>query len=55
MKSITLFVLGCALGILIAPSTAHTPCNDYQPPKQCKYVQVVNPYTGNLETEYVCE
>ena len=33
---------------------AHPPCNDYTPPV-CQYIQVINPYTGQLETEYVCE
>ena len=46
------FMLGAALNM---PVTAHTPCNTYEPPKTCKYVQVVNPYTGKLQQEYVCD
>ena len=50
--------LGIAVGISIRAAEAH-PCNDggykYEPPQQCRYVQVINPYTGKLETEYVCD
>lgn len=48
-----LFVLGIILGIAIRESFTHTPCDD-QPPR-CHYVQVVNPVTGFLEQQYVCE
>ena len=48
-----LFVLGIILGIAIRASFAHPPC-DNQPPR-CHYVQVVNPITGQLEQQYVCE
>ena len=34
---------------------AHPPCNEIYMPPVCQYVQVVNPYTGQLETEYVCD
>lgn len=49
-------ILGVATGLAVV-SRAHTPCgNDlYEPAPICRYVQVVNPYTGKLETEYVCD
>lgn len=49
--------VGLAIGLMIVSAAAHTPCNnDFElvGPK-CKYVQVVNPYTGQLETHYVCK
>jgi len=51
--------LGIIIGIVIAlvlgitKSEAHPPCDKQQP--QCGYVQVVNPITGLLEQQYVCE
>ena len=50
-------LIGAAVMLLAAGqlSTAHTPCNDYEPPPTCQYVQVVNPYTGKLQQEYVCD
>ena len=36
-------------------ANAHSPCGeDYQPP-QCGYIQVVNPLSGKLEQQYICE
>ena len=51
-------VVGLAIGLLIVSSVAHTPCNgvdQWEPPPVCKHVLVVNPYTGLMETQYVCE
>ncbi len=50
-------ILGLAIGIIIGvwSAEAHTPCGeDYQSP-QCGYVQVVNPLSGKLEQQYICE
>jgi len=53
-----LFLLGFAFGIIactfLSKACAHTPCDDQQQP-QCGYVQVVNPLSGELEQQYVCE
>ena len=49
----TILVALGALGTLAIPATGHTPCD--QPIERCRYVQVVNPYTGKLETQYVCK
>lgn len=49
--------IGIMLGVILNKTTAkaHPPCEeDYQPP-QCGYVQVVNPITGFLEQQYICE
>ena len=51
--ALTILAIGYVMGGLSA--TAHTPCNDYEPPKTCKYVNVINPYTGKLQQEYVCD
>ena len=55
-------VTGAAIGIILsviflaAASQSHTPCNDLELiEKPCKYVLVVNPYTGQMETQYVCK
>ena len=55
IRSTLLIALGAILALAI-PATGHTPCdNAYDPPPVCRHVQVVNPYTGKLETEYVCD
>jgi len=52
-------LLGIAIGIVIAialgitKSEAHPPCDQQEP--VCHYVQVVNPITGQLEQQYICE
>lgn len=51
MKAITLFLLGCAFGIAIAPTNAHSPCER----EQCGWEEVVNPITAELEQVYVCK
>jgi len=63
MKTITLALSCLALGALLAitySAVAHTPCStsppvyEYETPR-CEYVQAINPYSGILETHYVCE
>ncbi len=55
IRSTLLVALGALLALAI-PATSHTPCdNVYDPPPVCRYVQVVNPYTGKLQQEYVCD
>ncbi len=53
VSGLGLFVLGFIAGFSINGAFAHPPC-DYQEP-DCHYVQVVNPITGILEQQYVCE
>ena len=57
MKAITLFLLGVALGVAIMPSAAHDPCRaddpDFGP--DCRWDEVMNPRTGEIEQHYVCE
>jgi hypothetical protein len=51
MKSITLFILGCALGVAIAPTNAHTPCDR----QECGWETVVHPITAEITQEYICK
>ena len=48
-----------ALYVLLGTANAHTPCgNDvdqWKPPPVCKHILVANPYTGLMETQYVCD
>jgi len=54
IQSTVLVSLGALLALAI-PATSHTPCdNAYDPPPVCRHIQVVDPYTGKLVTEYVC-
>ena len=49
-------VIGIAIAIVlfaVLKADAHTPCDEQSP--QCGYVQVVNPLSGELEQQYVCE
>jgi len=52
---------GLGLGLLLSfilygmTAKAHTPCNDIYKQPDCHYVQVVNPITGELEQQYICE
>ncbi|KKL89989.1 hypothetical protein LCGC14_1909200 [marine sediment metagenome] len=54
MKSFLMYCLAALLGAVFYSglTEAHPPC-DANPP-QCRYVQVVNPITGQLEQQYVC-
>ena len=56
MKSFLMYCLASLIGALIITQLrAHPPCEEgYQPP-QCGYVQVVNPLSGELEQQYICE
>ena len=51
MKAITLFLIGCAVGIAIAPTNAHTPCEE----QTCEWEVVINTITAELEEVYVCK
>ncbi|KKL07319.1 hypothetical protein LCGC14_2587230 [marine sediment metagenome] len=49
-------VIGIAIAIVlfaILEADAHTPCDQQEP--VCHYVQVVNPLSGKLEQQYICE
>jgi len=58
-RIILTFILGMVLGLIICGlvggpcAEAHPPCDQQEP--VCHYVQVVNPITGQLEQQYVCE
>ncbi len=38
---------------LLSPADAHTPCD--APARICGYQQAVNPVTGDVEQQYVCD
>lgn len=57
LRIVFFLLIGCCIGLVIAlfnvDANAHPPCDD-QPPR-CGYIQVVNPITGLLEQQYICE
>ena len=53
---LVLFACGVVTGVGLRGSIAHTPCDNLELIKKpCKHVLVVNPYTGKMETQYVCQ
>ena len=57
LRIIFFLLVGACIGIVIAlfnvDAKAHPPCDQQEP--VCHYVQVVNPLSGKLEQQYVCE
>jgi len=60
LKDILLILFGLAflsavlLYLFVPRVMAHAPC-DNPIPEVCGYQLVANPYTGKMQTEYVCQ
>ena len=53
-----MYILAGFVSILIYESMrvdAHYPCDYVEQKLDCHYVQVVNPLTGKLEQQFICE
>ncbi len=53
LKYAAALALAFFLVYLLSPADAHAPCD--APARICHYEQTVNPISGNVEQQYVCD